>query len=142
MVSAIRRTVWLYVLVNASHILGIALLVGPILVLDGRVLGLWKPAGWRDAVAVLSPVAALGLVVAIITGGLLFAVRAGDYLGNPALWSKWALMGLGLVNVAIFHALLRRHRGERPSVSMRLVAGCSASIWIGALLAGRWIAYS
>ena len=39
--QALAGSVWWYPLINAGHILGIALLVGGIIPLDLRLLGLW-----------------------------------------------------------------------------------------------------
>lgn len=49
--TTLRGSVWAYPLVNAAHILGVALLVGATVPLDLRLLGAWRslPLGplWR-----------------------------------------------------------------------------------------------
>ena len=42
--TGLRNSVWSYPLVNAAHILGVALLVGSIVPLDLRLLGAWRSA--------------------------------------------------------------------------------------------------
>ena len=83
-----------------AHVLGIALLVGAIVVLDLRLLGLWRAV----PVAVLGPpavaVASAGLALAIVSGAALFAVQATEYVANPFLYVKFAAICVGLVNVA------------------------------------------
>ena len=141
-VAALRTSTVAYPVVNALHILGVSLLVGVILALDARVLGIRRGSGWRASVAELSPVAAAGLLLAIATGALLFAVRASRYIENPALLTKWALIALGLVNVLVFHRAMRRSQDAAPSLTLRLCAAVSAATWIGAVFAGRWIAFA
>ena len=87
----LRRSATLYLLVNAAHILGIGLLVGAILPLDLRLIGLLRDG----PIAVLAPflvrVAATGLLLAIVTGFLLFSVKPADMRRIPPFSSSWDL---------------------------------------------------
>ena len=141
-VAALRTSTFVYPFISALHILGVGVLVGAILALDARVLGIRRGSGWRASVGDLSPVAAAGLLLAIGTGALLFAVRASRYIENPALLSKWALIAIGLVNVVVFRHAMRRSEDATPSFTLRLCAAVSAATWIGAVFAGRWIAFA
>jgi hypothetical protein len=141
-VAALRTSTFVYPFISALHILGVGMLVGAILTLDARVLGIWHGSGWRASVGDLSPVAAAGLLLAIGTGALLFAVRASRYIENPALLTKWALIAIGLVNVVAFRQAMRRSHDAPPSFTLRLSAAVSAVTWIGAVFAGRWIAFA
>ena len=140
-IAAIRTSTILYPIVNATHILGLGLLLGSILAADVRVLGLWKGAGWRRAVVDLSPVAGVGLLVAVLSGGVLFTVRASHYIENPALLLKWLLIGIAMINLVVFHNALRRTDSAAPTPMLRICAALSATCWIGAVFAGRWIAF-
>jgi hypothetical protein len=140
----LRRFSTLYLLVNAAHILGIGLLLGAILPLDLRLIGVLR----QGPIAVLAPflvrVAATGFVLAMLTGLMLFSVKPTEYAGNPAFLAKVGLVVIGLLNVVAQH----RHaggrwmgRGEEPPISARLLAGLSFAIWLSALVAGRWIGF-
>lgn len=74
-VSALRNSTFMYPLVNAGHILGVSLLVGSIVPLDLRLLGLWRNYPVMVFVDVLRDTAAMGLALAVIFGLLLFADR-------------------------------------------------------------------
>lgn len=134
-----------YLFVNAAHILGLGLLLGAMLPLDLRLmLGRAQPA-----LSVLAPVAirtaAVGLVMALLTGAWLFSVNPGDYLQNTAFRWKLLLLSLALVNVAVQHRQwsafgLPEARGALP-VRVRVLAGTSALLWIATLVAGRWIGF-
>jgi len=140
-IVTIRTTPNIYAIVNALHILGLGLLIGSILSADLRVLGVWKPAGWRDAIITGSPIAATGLGIAIVTGLLLFAVRPIHYVGNFPFLLKLGLLTVGLINVAIFHGWLRRKKSVQPGTILRLSSTLSIAIWIAAVFSGRFIAY-
>lgn len=138
-VAVLRQSGVLYPIVSSLHILGIGLLVGGIAVLDLRILRAGDAVEWRPLLGQAVPVATAGLGLALVTGGMLFSVRASLYIHNPALLVKWALIALGLVNVAILHSLLRRNDGA--STAAKACAVMSLTVWIAAIFAGRWIAF-
>ena len=135
-----------YLLVNALHILGIGLLVGAILPLDLRLLGLFRRVPLEAVGPFLSRAAAVGACLAIASGLWLFSVKPAEYLANPAFLAKAALLALALANVAL------QHRGRRfaqataggsavPRAPVRVAALCSALLWLSVLVAGRWIGF-
>ncbi|MDI7861360.1 DUF2214 domain-containing protein [Rhizobiaceae bacterium n13] len=142
--EALKRSGTLYMLVNAGHILSIGLIVGAILPLDLRLLGLF--AGFPATVLgpFLSRAAAVGVVLAIATGVCLFSVRPVEYAANPAFLTKMALLGLAIVNAALLHASRHWSRLSTDGTvtpAVRAFALVSICVWIGAVLAGRWIAF-
>lgn len=141
-VAQIRSSMAIYTAVNAMHILGLALLIGAVLTFDVRASGIWKVENWRDGFDVAVPVAATGLVIAIITGSLLFAVRGSHYVMLPVFLMKMAILSIGVLNIIACHRLVRRSGEGSPSLGVRLSAMLSAVVWISALFMGRWIAFS
>lgn len=135
---------WSYGLVNGAHILGLALLVGAILPLDLRLVGLWRREPADRLARVLLPVAMTGLGLAVATGLLLFSVRPFEYLANPFFPAKLALVALAVAN-ALWLRLSPAWRTLRENgrVLRRLaVAGVvSLVLWIAALFCGRLIAF-
>lgn len=139
--SALRVSRWGYAAVNAAHILGIAMLLGAILTLDLRLLGVWHRIERGPLVRVLVPVAATGLLVAMTTGALLFSVRAPEYAALTVFQVKLALVGTGAVSaitVHLIHGLWLETAG--PTLLARAGA-LSMACWLGALVAGRMIAF-
>lgn len=139
-VAAFRTSTIAYPAVNALHIIGLGLLLGAIVALDLCILGWRRQPDWRDAAVDLGRLAALGLVLALVTGLALLSVRIGRYLENPALWLKFALIALGLANALRLRRLLRLS-GPEPSIAIRLGAAVSLAVWPAAIFAGRWIAF-
>jgi hypothetical protein len=141
----LRRSVTLYMLVNAVHILGIGLLVGSILPLDLRLMGVLKGGPVTVLASFLVRVAATGLAVAMLTGFLLFSVKPAEYAGNPAFLTKMGLLALGLMNVLAQHATngwRTMLEGGDISVSVRMLAMVSFVVWVSAVVAGRWIGFA
>lgn len=131
-----------YPALSAAHILGIALLVGPILIVDARLTGLLRGRALLYAAPALVRTALTGFALAATTGLLLFTVKAADYAANPAF-----LVKLGIVAAAGLNALLLRRlvpapfAGADPPPAARVAALVSIAAWLAAILAGRWIAF-
>jgi hypothetical protein len=124
---AVRSSIRLYPAISALHVAGLGALFGALIV---HHLALWR----RQVLPLALPVIRWGLVVAVTSGVFLFLPRAGFYAANPAFQLKLILIGTACVNAAAFHLWRDAPR--------RLMAALSLALWIGAILAGRWIAYT
>ncbi len=145
---AMRDTgLWTYSVVNLTHILGVAMLFGSILILDLRLLGLWKQVPLSALSAPVVSIAGIGLVVALISGSGLLATKATEYVGNPFLYIKFPAIGLGLLNIWLLHrsSAWRAHRVRalepREESQLRRMGGVSLASWLTAISAGRMIGY-
>lgn len=134
--SGVARSSVAYALVSASHVLGIALLIGPIALADLSMLGLVRGFG-REGVATLRKAARLGLALAAATGLLLISTKPFEYAANPALQAKLVVIALGVANAVAFEWRWRQGR----EAFCREAAGASLACWLAALLLGRWIAF-
>jgi len=145
--AALRNSVWTYPLVNAAHILGVALLVGSIVPLDLRLLGLWRSVPLALLWGVLTRTAGAGLVLAIVFGVLLFITRATEYTASNFFIAKMVVVGLGTANALLLRILARAQVSDLPSAHtpptarLRLAAGLSLAAWLTALTLGRLIGY-
>ena len=143
--AALRAGRWSYAAVNASHIVGIALLFGAIVPLDLRLIGLWRSVPIRTLARVLVPVAAAGLVLAISAGLLMFSIRAVQYAGTTVFQIK-----LALIFCAVANALLLRRAVEwetardatevAPPLRLRVAGLSSIALWLAVIACGRAIA--
>ena len=139
-VAALRESVLVYPLVNAFHIIGIALLFGAITALDLRLIGLRRHAGTPAGLTqLLVPVAIFGLLLAIPTGLLLFATDARAYAVSPLFQAKIALVALAILNALWLRAIERR--GPASHRRAALAAGASILLWLGAIVLGRLVGY-
>ena len=133
-----------YATLNAAHIFSIALLVGSIVTLDLRVLGLFRRFELGEMAPPLVRVAATGVFFAVTTGFLLFSVRPLAYAQNPAFLIKISLVALGIGNALLLRTKrdwLDAAAGDPVADSVRAAAFGSLLIWMAAVLAGRWIGF-
>ena len=133
----LKQSRWVYPLVNAGHILGLALLIGAVVPMDLRLLGAVRGPGEAATVALLRPVSAAGLALAVACGLLLFITQASDYVGNWWFRAKIAVVAVAALNAAVHLRLDRHGQGRR-----RAAALLSLGLWPTALILGRMIAYS
>ncbi len=139
------NSVWAYPLVNAGHILGIAL-VGSIVPLDLRLLSAWRAQPLAPLWHVLTRTAALGLALAVSFGGLLFATRATEYAASPYFLAKMVIVIAAAANAIALHIAFPRAALEGKTIGalswrVRAAAGFSMMAWLSALTLGRLVGY-
>lgn len=144
---AMRQSLWLYPIVETLHIVGIALLVGSIAVLDLRLLGLSRAIPVRKLAAHVLPWT-LGSFALIVPSGLaMFVAHAGDFLSNPTFVLKICLIFAAGVNAAVFHAgALRTAEAwdvdAAPPAAARIAGALSLALWVSVIACGRFLAYT
>jgi hypothetical protein len=145
--EALRGSVWAYALVNAAHILGVALLVGAMIPLDLWLLGAWRSVPLTPLWRVLTRTAGAGLGVAIVFGTLLFITRATEYAVSGLFIAKMVVVGVGTANALALRMLVSDAIAptgsalEKPPVRVQLAGGISLAAWLTTLTLGRLIGY-
>jgi hypothetical protein len=118
-----------------------------VLILDLRLLGVWRRAPLRAITTAAAPVAMAGFALAAASGVCLLAANAVEYENNPFLLVKFAAIGLGLVNAVALRrtAAWRAHTTRDLSYSeartLAAMGGLSLLSWLTAVAAGRMIGY-
>ena len=135
-------------IIEATHVLAIAIVFGTILFVDLRLLGL---AGTNRPVSRISrelvPRTWYAFVVAVITGALMFAPNAITYFGNTAFRLKLLALLLAGVNMAVFELLTSRtlpawDNSARTPAAARTAAILSLCLWTAIIFLGRWIGFT
>ncbi len=135
-----RTARWGYAALNGTHILGIALLVGAIVPLNLVRMGLVRAE--PDAAArLLVPFAGAGLVLAVVTGAVMFASRASEYAALGVFQIKIALVLMGVVVALVLHSRHGLYMQRAGRVRMAGHAAVSLTLWIAVLALGRLIAF-
>jgi hypothetical protein len=126
------------------HTVGLAMVVGPNAVLNLRVLG----AGSGVPFAALRPVftvMAIGFAINASTGLALFISEAGEKGMAPIFWIKLSIIAAALVAA---WRMKRALYGPGSAVSAdaagagpKRLAWLSLALWLGAIFAGRLMAY-
>lgn len=139
-IAALRESTYAFPLVNALHIIGIALLFGSIVALDLRLLGWRRDAGPAEGFTrLLVPVAIAGLLLAIPAGMLMFATDARAYAASPLFQAKMVVIALAVGNALWLRTTLRR--GPTPQLWQSVAAAASILLWLGAIVLGRLVGY-
>jgi hypothetical protein len=144
--TALRQSFWVYPLVNAGHIVGLALLFGAIVPLDLRLLGFWPTIPITAMSRILLPVAITGLVLAVSTGALLFSVRAVEYVQIPLFWLKFSLIATAIANALLLRlsaswAVYRDSELLATAPRLQRAGALSIALWLAVILTGRMIGY-
>jgi hypothetical protein len=133
---AMRESVWLYPAVETLHILGLAALVGAIVLLDLRLLGASRSLSLDGLARHALPLVYAAFGVQVVTGALLFMSDATAIAANSAFRLKLVLIAAAVANALAFNLGSFRH-----SRAARLFAGASIGLWVGVVICGRLIAY-
>lgn len=127
-----------------AHSIGLAVMVGPVLILDLRLLGWFKTIPYESLSRILA-VAWIGFAINFLSGAVLFSMQAVSYMTNYPFLVKLALVLLGAVSAAQQQSVIARDAKtwETTGVpkSVTAVAVISIVFWVAAIITGRLIAY-
>ncbi len=146
--DTIRENDLLFPLIESVHVLSICLVVGSILAVDLRLLGLasiHRPV--RRVISGILPITWSAFAIAVASGSLLFISNATEYLGNGYFVAKIFLICMAGLNMAIYHGisakdLPRWENDTAPPLRARLAGGLSILLWVSVITCGRWIGFT
>ncbi len=139
--------VWTYAYLNLAHILGIATLFGAIVILDLRLLGVWRTTSLGALARPAVPLAAAGFALAALSGITMISTNATQYDGNPFLLLKFPAIAIGLLNVLALgrHPAWREREQREPTsaetTQLAIFGGVSLASWLAAVTGGRMLGY-
>jgi hypothetical protein len=129
----------LYPALEVVHISGIALLLGSLVLLELRVWGLAPTLPIAALARLALGVTVNGFAIAAASGLLMFAANPGEWLNNRVFLIKMGLLTLAGCNAVLFHS---RGGLVRADAFARVQTLLSVGLWLGAIICGRWLAYS
>jgi hypothetical protein len=138
MFTGIASNPWAYPALEVLHIVGIALLLGNLVLLEIRVWGAAATLAVPALARLALPLVLAGFGLCAVSGLLMFASQPLDLLGNRVFVVKMGLLMVAGSNAAIFHARGGLQRLDRVA---RLQTVLSLGIWIAVIILGRSIAY-
>jgi hypothetical protein len=146
--TGIRESVWVFPIVEGTHVLALALSVGVLVVMDLRLAGVLMR---RQPVSQISnqlmPWSLAGFAIMFLTGALLFWSQAVKAYGSIFFRIKLVLLLLAGINALVFEFTLRRtvatwDNDETPPFRARLAGVLGIILWAGVIAAGRTMAYT
>jgi hypothetical protein len=146
--TRIRDSLFLFPLIESTHVFGLALVFGTIAVIDLRLLGIastQRPFKRMASEILKWTWAAFALTA--LTGALMFITNATVYYPNVYFRTKMLLLLLSGINMFVFELTAGRaiHRWDTaPSApaSGKVVASVSLVVWISIIFMGRLIGFT
>jgi hypothetical protein len=143
----IHKTAWAFTTVEVVHVFAIAFMIGTIIIVDLRLLGVGSKKRAFTEFSRLLPLTWVAFAIAVIAGSLLFISRPMEYFGNAAFWTKMGLIALAGINMAVFEFITVRdvkdwNLSPTPPMAARLAGGISITCWLLVLFCGRLIGFT
>jgi len=136
-------SVWAFPTVLTLHTVGLAVLIGASWVLDLRLLGVGRQVP-LTAFRWVFPTIAVGLIINLLTGVLLFIKNAATWGVALPFFIKMALVVASVATLLPIRSLVLRSGDQQREVggNARMLAVASILAWAAAVTAGRLLAYT
>ena len=136
---------WTWVILETLHFIGLSILIGSLLVIDLRLMGLFKGLPLA-ATKQLLPWSLVGFAINLLTGILFFFGDPGRYTINIGFQIKFLLIILAGLNAVWFKFAIDREMDNwdphgATTGSARVIGLASIGLWFGVLILGRLIPY-
>ena len=138
--NPLNESPFTFPILECFHIVGFAVAVGTIALVDFRLLGFGlRRQNTADLAKALAPWTLFGLILVLLSGPMLFSSDPDMYYLNRSFQIKMVLLLLALV----FHYTIRRKllRGQLSPNLNKPVACISLLLWTGIIFAGIFIAF-
>jgi hypothetical protein len=141
----IRNELWGWPLALTLHAFGTALVVGFILIIGLRLLGLFGMIPYA-LLNRLFPVVWAALVLQFVSGFMLWMAKPTQYVADGAFVLKFLLVVIGIVLTLYFYRTIKREaatwdtKGSASSRGVQLGAA-AVLVWSVVLIAGRLTAH-
>jgi hypothetical protein len=134
--STISNSLTLTAILSSIHLVGLTLVVGSVLFASLRLVGLtFDDRAVNEVTAAVGGTIALGLVISVTSGLLLFAPRAAASFSNGFFQFKMASLVAAVVfHVGVYRPVLRNV--ETPRWRLRLTGAIGFGLWLSVAVAG------
>lgn len=122
---------WLFVF---AHVSAAAVLLGSILIVDLRIIGVVREINLRKLARLALPWSIGGAIIALLSGVILLLFDPIAVGVHTYFLPKMALILLGLGNALAFHSVINLDVAETPSVRTRFAGVVSIVLWAGVFL--------
>ena len=143
---AMRKSLWMYPIVEITHIVGFVTLVGSVAMFDLRLLGLSRKLPVTTLSRHTLPWTLGALLLVIPSGLLMFTAHATDFVSNDAFVTKMSLLMIAGANalwfrVGPYQSVRDWDIGVAPPPAARISAALSLMLWVSIISCGRLLAY-
>jgi hypothetical protein len=138
--NPLNNNEWAFPLCEIIHILGFALSIGTIAVVDLRLMGLGiksKPAS--KLLKATAPWTLVGLAIMLISGPLIFSSDPAMYLRNESFRFKMGALLLAILYNYTVHRKVAQ--ADNPGALSAVVGLVSLALWVSVVAGGLFIAF-
>jgi hypothetical protein len=136
---SVSPSLWAYPTILTAHTVGLAMLVGSAVVIDLVLLGAFRGLEVQPLER-LFPIAWAGFWVNAVSGACLFVADAATKGTQPIFYLKMGFIAAGVAIMLRTRRSVFRSPQSHPS-HPGLLAAASLGCWLGAITAGRLMAY-
>ena len=131
---------WAFPVCEVLHIIGFAIAIGTITMVDLRLLGIGlKKESAAELLKGTAPWTLGGLALVLISGPLIFSSDPNMYLRNASFRFKITMLVLAIIfNYTIHRWVALKHSSGGPAVLAGLI---SLALWISVVFGGIFIAF-
>ena len=138
----VRDTPWTWIAAETLHFIGLTLIMGVVLLLNLRMLGMMRQLSFA-ALDRMLPWAMLGFALNTFTGMLFYAAAFGQYAENPAFYWKLIFVVLAAANTLYFtfdRTWTQAPGSEAPGLS-KAAAVSAMVLWVGVMYWGSMLPF-
>jgi hypothetical protein len=146
--TRIRDALWLFPLIESTHVICLSLVFGTILIIDLRLLGIASTQrSFKQMASDILMWTWAAFALTALTGTLMFITNARVYYHNFFFRTKMLLLVLSGINMLVFELTANRtiHRWDTAPSAPRVgkaVAALSLAMWISIIIMGRLIGFT
>jgi hypothetical protein len=138
----VGESLWAYPFMLSLHVIGLAIVVGILSMLDFKLLGSFK--GIRTGSFLpLVKFAWIGFLINAVSGVFLFTSQASYFVSSAVFLTKLACIFVGAILTKVMQGKLveAEASGSADDAGMKGLAIFSLLLWLVAITAGRLTAY-
>ncbi len=142
----VGESLWGYPIMLGMHAIGLATVVGIFVMLDLRMLRVIRGVSFKAFLSIFR-LAWIGLIFNALSGSALFTSQATTFVESTPFLIKISAVIAGVIVVIIIQRRLKLRAADWDNAdtniesSATVLAALSLVCWIGAIFAGRLIAY-
>jgi len=146
--TQIRESTYVFPIVEGLHVLGLAISVGTIAIVDLRLIGAtMKKERVTDVIEQLQPLTLGGFALMFISGILLFWSEAARLYPSYSYRIKFIFIALLGINAMLFHSTIYQSVDKWNSDAVtpfraRMAGWIGILFWAVVIFCGRWTAYN
>jgi len=146
--TQIRESTYVFPIIEATHVLGLAVSVGTIAIVDLRLIGVtMKKERVTDVIEQLQPLTLAGFAAMFVSGILLFWSEAARLYPSYSYRIKFIFIALLGINAMLFHSTIYQKVDEWNTDAVtpfraRMAGWIGITFWAVVIFCGRWTAYN